>query len=89
MNRLLSTLIVNYKLRKLDRILRDMRKRIYNDCAGGCIRYSNKPDVIDCPLIKLRKEYEKRKQDDTVTGNGVRAVMRDHNKGKPDTTGDA
>jgi hypothetical protein len=89
MNRFVSTLIKNYKLRRLDRMVRDMRKRISEDCVDDCVRYASKCEVADCPLIKLRKEYEKRKQDDTVTGNGVRAVMRDHNKGKPDTTSDA
>lgn len=49
MNRLLSTLIVNYKLRKLDRMVRDMRKRISEDCVNDCVRYAKHCDVADCP----------------------------------------
>lgn len=87
MNRLLSAIVKNYKLRMLDRMIRNIKRIILEDCASVCeddhtgdIREC---DAIDCPLIKLRKEYEKREQNDTIDGVSVRAPLHEHNKGEP------
>lgn len=81
-NRLVSAIVRNYKLRRLDAMVKKMKKRLTENCVEACIRHVERCYMLDCPLLKIRKNYEERNKDVGHDRHGHDNDMRGPNKGQ-------